>query len=79
MVRESAERRFAVLEKYGFSDGERPSLSFREKRKLRGEINDVNEDALDRLSEVLTDDQLKEYKKIQEERRTEMRERLQSR
>lgn len=79
ILRQSAERRFAVLEKYGFGDGERPSLSFREKRRLRGEINDVNEDTLNRLSEILTDDQLKEYKKIQEERRAEMRERLQSR
>ncbi len=79
ILRESAERRFAILEKYGFGDGERPSLSFREKRKLRGEINNVNQDTLGRLSEVLTDDQLQEYKKIQEERRAEMRERLQSR
>lgn len=79
ILKESAERRFAILEKYGFGDGERPSLNFREKRRLRSEINDVNEDTLERLSEILTDDQLEEYKKIQEERGAEMRERLQSR
>lgn len=77
ILRESAEKRRAVLEKYGVGGDNR--LSFREKRSLRGELESIRQETKSALGGVLTDDQLAEFGKIQEEQRQALRAKLQER
>ena len=79
ILRAGIERRVAIMRKYGLIDAagrrtdERPSL--REARKLRGELDDVQDDTIRRLERVLTKTQVEEYKKLQGEMRDAARER----
>ena len=74
----------AVLDKHGIdlqdrTDGEHERIGFRAMRALRGDLQEVRADTLEQLGDVLTDEQMAEYKKIQEERRAELRERIRER
>ena len=75
----SAEQRVAVLQSYGFSGETRPKLSFRQKLSLRKEMQAIREKTEGQVAEVLSAEQLAEYKKIQEENREQLRARLQNR
>ncbi len=79
ILRDSGEKRQAVLERYGFKNGQRPKLRPMELRSMRGELNEISEGTTKKLSAVLTDAQMAEYEKIKEEQQAEMRERIQGR
>ena len=73
------EKQRSIMEKFGVDPtarGERPRLGLRDARKMRGEMDAVREDTLELLAEVLTPEQIEEYKKIQEEARGKMRGRM---
>jgi len=71
----AAQRR--VLASYGIDPenrngrGNRPGL--RQARAMRKEMNAVRSDTLAEVDKILTDAQLKEFKRMQEERQAEMR------
>ncbi|MEM7705851.1 MAG: hypothetical protein AAF358_09890 [Pseudomonadota bacterium] len=71
----------SVMEKYGMSpDGAgQGKPSRREMRSMAKELKPIREKADQELAEILTDEQLDEYREIQEESRTQMRERMKSR
>ena len=72
-----------ALDKHGinFQDrsGERKRLNFREMRALRKDLDAVRADTADKLSAILDESQIKEYKKIQAERKVALRERIRER
>jgi len=74
----AAQRR--VLASYGIDPenrngrGNRPGL--RQARAMRKEMNAVRSDTLAEVDKILTDAQLKEFKRMQEERQAEMRKRI---
>lgn len=75
----SVEQRLAVLQSYGFSGEDRPKLSFRQKLSLRNEMQAIREKTESEVAGVLSEEQLAEYKKIQDENREQLRARLQNR
>ncbi len=79
ILRESALKRQAVLESYGFKDGNKPDMSRRQLRSMRGELNKVSEATTTKLSAILSDVQMAEYEKIKEEQKAAMREQIQGR
>ncbi len=72
----------AVLEENGIdleartASGSQRRLGLRQKRAIGRELGEISAEVREQMSEFLTDEQLAEYKKIQEERRAEMRERV---
>jgi hypothetical protein len=76
----AAEAQRSVLSRYGIDleaeGGPESKLGMREARKLKKDIAKVREKTLEELDEILTDEQLDEFKKLQEERRQEMRKRI---
>ncbi len=84
IIESGIEARLLVLEEYGIdpearASGAQGKLRLRQKRALAKELNEINAEVRDEMSEILTDEQLAEYEKIQEERRAEMRERARAR
>lgn len=73
IVEASRDKKIAILERYGFGKGKKPTLSLRTKIKLGKEMKAVRKDTEKALSRYLTPDQLKEYKKIQDESRSLMK------
>ena len=77
------EARLAVLREYGIDlrDGAGPAngLGFFQARRLRRDLDGVQERTLDALDDVLTEAQIEAYEELQEERREAMRERLRQR
>ena len=84
LLRESFENTRAVLEEHGIDVGDRdvrrsdrrPNL--RRLRALRGDLDEVQEVLYEKIEEAgfLSDEQFEEFKKIQEEQREAMRERI---
>lgn len=83
ILRAAFEARLDVLREYGIDlrDGSGPAdgLGFFRARRLRRDLEGVQERTLDALDEVLTEAQLEAYEELQEERREAMRERLRQR
>lgn len=79
ILRDSMEKRFAILESYGFESDARPKLRPRQKRGLRNDMKDVADATTADLADVLTEEQMAEFAVIQEEQREALRERLQER
>lgn len=80
IMRDSFQKRVEIMKKHGLGSEETiDSLSFREKRKLGRELKSERDAAEKKLAKILTKDQMREYKKIQDERRAEMREKMESR
>lgn len=79
ILRDSAEKRLVVLTSYGFSEGVRPTLTFREKIALGKEMRAIRDNTTSKVAGILDDKQMAEFEKIQEERRAEFRERLEAR
>ena len=77
VLRDSAEKRRAVLEKYDVGGDKK--LSFRELRALRSELEPISEQTRASLSSILTPEQLSEFEAMQQEQRAEMRAKLQAR
>ena len=82
VVQESMQRRRTILANYGI-DLDNPAASnrpgFRQARAMRSEMQVVQADTLNRLEGILTDEQLDEFKLMQEEQRAQMRERIRGR
>ena len=83
ILRAGFEAQKKVLQKHGIEirpGAEAPGrLRLLELRRLNRDLSKVREQTLDKLSDVLTDEQIKVYREIQEERRRELRERLRKR
>ena len=83
ILRAGFEAQKKVLHKHGIEI--RPGaeaagrLSLLELRRLNRDLSKVREQTHDKLSDILTDEQIKVYREIQEERRQELRERLRKR
>ena len=77
ILKTSFEAKAAVLNEYGIDlengTGSGEKLGFRKARKLGKEMNAINENTVDELQNILTPEQLSEYKELQEERRSELR------
>ncbi len=83
VIESGMEATLLVLEEYGIdpqarASGAQAKLRLRQKRALAQELNRISAEVRDEMSEFLTDEQLAEYREIQEERRAEMRERVQA-
>lgn len=80
VLQDAAEAQRAVLQKYGIDleaeAGSRRKVGMREGRKLRGDLQKVQADTQRRLEGILTQQQLKEFEKIQRERAEDLRKRI---
>ena len=69
-----------ILASYGIDieNGERPAqgLGIRNARAMKRELDAVRADTLETVSGILSAEQFEEFKRIQAERQTEMRERI---
>ncbi|MGB2220311.1 MAG: hypothetical protein ACPH4G_08665 [Henriciella sp.] len=69
----SFEQRMAVLQSYGFSQGIKPNLGFRQKLALRDNMTELREATNAEVNQILSADQMKEFHKIQDENRERLR------
>jgi Spy/CpxP family protein refolding chaperone len=80
VMQEATEAQRSILARYGIDleaeGGSGNALGMREARKLRQDLSKVRADTLEKLDGILTDEQLDEFKKLQEERRQEMKKRI---
>jgi Spy/CpxP family protein refolding chaperone len=80
VMQEAAEAQRSILARYGIDleaeGGPGNALGMREARKLRQDLSKVRAETLEKLDGILTDEQLDEFKKMQEERRQEMKKRI---
>lgn len=76
VIEAGIKERLKIVQDAGFERGKRPSLA--QVRKIRGPLKDSRSRTEDQLDDILNDTQMKEYRKIMEERRAAMRERLRS-
>lgn len=73
------EKRMAVMKKHGISresNLSKKKIGFRQLREIKKDMDKINKEIEKKLIKILSNDQLVEYKKIQEENRIEMRARL---
>ena len=77
------EARLEVLREYGIDlrdgSGSTGRLGFFQARRLRRDLDGVQERTMDALDDLLTDAQIEAYEELQEERREAIRERLRQR
>ena len=82
VLEESAAAQQRILSTYGLDPESRQSAAERPGRRqlmtMRKEMNAVREKTMAKLEQSLSDEQLAEFERIQEERRAEMRERMRS-
>jgi uncharacterized protein (DUF1778 family) len=80
VLEESMEKRRAILSNYGIDPENRANakgeLGLRKALAMKKELNAIRTDTLRALDDVLTDEQLEEFKLMQAERQSEMRERI---
>ena len=80
VIEESMRKRRAILSSYGVDPENRANakgkLGLRKALAMKKELNAVRADTLQALDGVLTDEQLEEFKLMQAERQSEMRERI---
>lgn len=84
LLEKNANARKEILKKHGidlenFNPDHRKKLSFREKRKLGSELKASRKATQEELAQILSDKQMDEYRKIQQERKDKMRERMRNR
>ena len=81
VMQQSMQQRKTILANYGI-DLDNPEGSsrpgFRQARAMRSELQVAQADTISKLEGILTDEQLDEFKQMQEEQRAEMRERIRS-
>ena len=76
------EAQAAVLQDMGIDlddRGQGPRVRLRDLRKLRSEMQAIRENTREQLAEMLTAEQMEEFRQIQEEGRTELNERIRAR
>jgi hypothetical protein len=80
VMQAAAEAQRSILARYGIdleAEGDpRNTLGMREALKLRDDLSKVRAETLKKLDDILTDEQLDEFKTLQEERRQEMKARI---
>jgi hypothetical protein len=80
VIEESMEKRRSILTSYGIDPENRANakdkLGLRKALAMKKELDAVRKDTFQALDGVLTDGQLQEFKRIQAERQSEMRERI---
>ncbi|MGD8695948.1 MAG: hypothetical protein PVJ12_02475, partial [Gammaproteobacteria bacterium] len=80
VLEESMAARQSILSSYGIDlenrSGSAKKLGLRQARAMRKELDVVQADTLDALGRILNDEQMEEFKRMQEERKAEMRERI---
>ena len=80
IMQAAAEAQRSILARYDIDletqGGPGNRLGMRDARKLRSELSKVRVDTLEKLDGILTNEQLDEFKKLQEERRQEMKKRI---
>ena len=83
ILRAAFEARLEVLREYGIDlradSGSTGRLGFFRARRLRRDLDGVQERTMDALDDVLTEAQIEAYEELQEERREAIRERLRQR
>ena len=79
VLRESFRKQLSIYREYGLPREKDNRLSLREARKLGKDMDRLRRETLDELSAFLTPEQLKEYRKIQQENKRATRQRLRSR
>lgn len=82
IIEQSFEDRLALFDKHGIerqTEGDKKRPSFKKLRSLRKDMKALNKETRTQVAEVLDDEQLKEWDKIQEENRAALRERARSR
>lgn len=72
------EKRATILQSYGIAEGTAPNLSVRQKLNLRKEMQAQTEATTSQVAEILTDEQMTEFEKIQEDAREAFKARIQS-
>ncbi len=79
LLEESMRAQQNIMESYGIDPGNQAGMEkigLRQARAMSRELNAVRSSTVDALGGVLTDQQLDEFKAMQEERKAEMRERM---
>jgi hypothetical protein len=80
VIEEAVEAQRSILARYGIDleaeGGPENKLGMREARKLRQDISKVRNKTLEQLEEILTEEQLDEFQKLQEENREMMKKRI---
>ena len=80
ILEEDLAQKNKVLLKYGIDleSGKRPEgrMKFREARALGNDLDAVREETVEKLSVFLSDEQIEEYKTIQNENKAKIRERI---
>ena len=80
VIEENMEKRRAVLSNYGIDPENRTNatskLGLRKALAMKKELNAISTDTLQALDALLTDEQLQEFKRMQAELQSEMRERI---
>lgn len=84
ILEQSVEERRSILQRYGIDmenkdPDTRKKLSFREKRKLGGELREAKKETMAQLDKLLSTAQMEEYHAMQKERKEKRREHLNSR
>ena len=74
----SAGKRIAVLDEFGITGRGSVELSLREKRSLAKKMKEIRKNTDAELAKVLTKDQMAEYAAIQDERREELKAKMES-
>ncbi len=77
IIRESIEKSQAVMAEAGIVPGEKATRG--QLLSIRGEMSAIRKSTTQQLAEILTDEQMEEFKVIREENRAEMMARLQGR
>ena len=83
ILESSFEASMLVLENHGIDlsvprdQRERPG--FRKMRAIAKDMKAVRQETAEEMAEILSDEQMEEYRKIQEERRAELREQIRAR
>lgn len=79
VLADSFQKRAAILQSYGFSEGTTPNLNVRQKLSLRKEMQAQTEATTAQVAEILNDQQMAEFERIQDEAREAFKARLQNR
>ncbi len=76
ILRASMQTQMDILNRYGISRSEKPSLTFRQKLSLRDEISSQRDDTNSKLSQILDKSQMHILANIQAEQRAQMMKRI---
>lgn len=82
ILEQSGKQRIALLDKHGIKrskSGEKKRPSFSQMMALKEDMEKLNAETREQLASILTDEQLAEWDKIQQESKEKMRKKMRSR